>query len=248
MTTRSVITAIQLVETLAGEKSLGLSDLARRLDLSKATALRLLRTLEVAGWVQQYPAPSREWRVGDRLAWLGRTASTDTSLREVALDSMNQLQLATRETVHLAARHPDHLVLVERLDSPHELRAFFSLGTMLPFHASATGLAYLAALPDDEVAELLDGSLEPSTKLTLTDRSEILKEIDAIRARGYSSNSGGLVDGIASVGAAVVSGTSGPVGAVSVSGPMSRLTKSKRSEFGPLVAQAAYEISRKLSR
>lgn len=248
MTTRSVDTALSIVEILAEDGALGLSEMARRLELSKATALRLLKTLEARGWVRQEPEPSLAWSLSQQFAWLGRQVSMDTSLREIALDSMNRLQLETTETVHLTAVQLDHLVLIERLDSPHELRAFFALGTQLPFHASASGLAYLSALPDVEVEGLLRGVLERKTERTLTDPEVIGGAVREVRTRGYSLNNGGLVGDISSVGAPLVGADGRPVGALSVSGPTSRLTEERRMAVGPLVVGAAREVSRRLAR
>lgn len=248
MATQSVSTALGLVEVLADHGPLGLSDLARRLDMSKATALRLLRTLAEKGWVEQEAAPSWTWALTRHFATLGRMVSTDTTLREVALESMNQLQLQTRETVHLVAREASHLLLIERLDSPHELRAFIPLGTIVPFHAAATGHAFLSALPDERVEELLDESLPPSTPHTLTDRREVLRRVRASRERGFALNASGLVEGISSVGAPVVGQQGSPLGALSVSGPSSRLTREKCLEFAPMLVAAAREVSLRMQR
>jgi DNA-binding IclR family transcriptional regulator len=248
MATHSVSAALGLVECLAEAGPLGLSELARRLGMPKATVLRLLRTLEERGWAAQEPAPSLAWALTSRIAWLGRSVSTDTTLREAALESMNRLQLQTRETVHLVAREAGHLVLIERLDSPHELRAFLPLGTVIPFHAAATGQAFLSALDDPEVEEILERGLERRTPGTLTDRAEVLARVRRIREQGFSLNDGGLVEGISSVGAPVVGARGVPVGALSVSGPSSRMTAATCREYAPWLMAAAHEIGRRLQR
>ncbi len=247
MTTRSVSTALSLMDLLAESGPTGLSELARRLDLSKATALRLLRTLDAHGWVTQSPAPSYAWALSTHLSRIGRSVTSDTTLREKALESMNQLQLQTQETVHLAALERDHLVLIERLDSSHELRAFFALGSLIPFHAAATGIAYLSALNDTEIAKVLTSTLTPRTDETMTDRGEVLDAVNDARVRGFSVNSSGFASGIASVGAALFGQGPTPVGALSISGPASRLTPEKQLAFGPLVMKAAQAVSQRLS-
>jgi DNA-binding IclR family transcriptional regulator len=248
MATHSVSAALGLVEALAETGPMGLSELARRQDMSKATVLRLLRTLQERGWATQEPAPSLAWSLTPHFAWLGRGVSVDTTLREVALESMNRLQLQTKETVHLVAQEAGHLVLIERLDSPHELRAFFPLGTVIPYHAAATGLAFLSALPDGEIENTLEGSLAPRTPQTLTDRREVLERVREVRKHGFSLNSSGLFEGISSVGAPVVGPEGLPLGALSVSGPSSRMTTERCLEFAPLVVEAATEISRRIQR
>jgi len=246
MTTQSVAAALSLTEHLAENGPTGLSELARRLELSKATALRLLRTLEEHGWVSQSPAPSRAWAVTSYLSRISRAVTSDAVLRDASLESMNQLQLQSQETVHLASVEKDHLVLIERLDSSHELRAFFALGTLLPLHASATGLAYLSALTDAEVNEHLNATLEARTDQTMTDRDTVLAAVHDTRVRGFSVNSGGLVTDIASVGAPLIGGDGTPVGALSVSGPSSRLSAEIQLKLGPLVNAAAQTINRRL--
>lgn len=248
MATHSVSTALALVGALAETGPQGLSELARRLNMSKATALRLLRTLQESGWATQEQAPSLAWSLTPHFAWLGRGISMDTTLREVALESMNRLQLQTKETVHLVAQEAGHLVLIERLDSPHELRAFFALGTVIPYHAAATGMAFLSALPDDEIDNILEGPLPASTPLTLTGRREVLDQVSQIRKHGFSLNTSGLVQDISSVGAPLVGSQDLPVGALSVSGPSSRMTPERCLEIAPLVVEAAAEVSHRMQR
>src|SRR5690625_2721594 len=142
---RSVATALSVVELLSDAGPRGLSEAARQLDMSKATLLRSLETLQAFGWVSQDPPPTSAWRLTDKVAKLGGSTSPADMLKNMAADAMSELNQETKETVHLAAAEIEHLLLVERLDSAFTLRTYIPLGTVLPFHASATGLAYLSA-------------------------------------------------------------------------------------------------------
>src|SRR5699024_4353174 len=84
MTTQSVSAALSLTAHPAENGPTGPSALARRLELSKATALRLLRTLEERGWVSQSPAPARAWAVTSYLSRISRAVTSDTVLRDVS--------------------------------------------------------------------------------------------------------------------------------------------------------------------
>lgn len=125
MSTRAVVNALRALEVLASEGPIGLSDLARRMDLSKATLLRVLRTFEEGGWAEQMQAPDQRWRLAWKVGRMVAQHGADTPVRDAALDVMSRLQRETTETVHLSVPAGGELVLVERVDSAHELRPFF---------------------------------------------------------------------------------------------------------------------------
>lgn len=248
MSTASVVTAIRVLEALSELQPVGLSALARDLDASKATVLRMLNTLSELGWVSQSQGISASWAITFHAYAVVARNGTTTGLRELALEPMNGLQLDTTETIHLAVPDGKELVVIERLDTPHVLRAFLALGTRVPLHASGTGLAFLAASPDSFVAEYLNEPLENISGRSITSDVALREELQQIRERGYSINEEGLSTGITSVGAAIIGESSGlPIACVSISGPSNRITSNKFQEYGRAVANAAREISRRVS-
>ncbi|MFP5071440.1 IclR family transcriptional regulator [Pseudonocardia nantongensis] len=244
MTTNSVLSAIRVLEVVGERQPVGLSGLARAVGLPKSTVQRCLLTLAEAGWTRV--DETSRWRLTYRAFAVGNRAREGTPLREIALPVLHELQLATGETVHLAAPDGRDLVLIERLDTAHRLRAFLPLGHRIPMHASATGQAYLAAGTDADVEEYLAGPLEPSTRWTVTDPGALRSRISEVRSRGWSVNPEGLSEGIAAVGAAVLGADGGPAGALSVSGPTVRMTDEVFDAHGVAAADAAARISRDL--
>ncbi|GAA1322406.1 IclR family transcriptional regulator [Leucobacter albus] len=243
MSTQSVVTAVRVIEAVSESQPVGLSDLARTLDASKATVLRVLNTLAELRWVQQSEL-AKLWSLTPHAYAVAVRSGPMSSLRDIAIGHMNTLQLATTETVHLAIPDGDILILAERLDTPHVLRAFLPLGSKIPLHASATGIAFLAASEDSFIAEYLASALDSVTERTLTDRDVLLAEISAVRARGYSINEEGLSSGITSLGAAILGPGGDPLGSVSVSGPSSRIVPERYTEYGQAVHAAARSIGR----
>lgn len=243
MSTQSVVTAIKVIETISLHQPIGLSDIAKQLDSSKATVLRMLSTLKELNWVAQSESRDAAWSLTIHAYAVTARASIGANLRDVAIGPMNGLQLDTQETVHLCVPDGDALVVVERLDTPHVLRAFLALGTQIPLHASATGLAFLAASSDAYVHDILGGSLEKVSDQTKTQPSSVWQLIRESRERGYSINEEGLSSGITSVGAAIVSSAGKPLGCVSISGPSSRIVAAKFEDYGTAVATTAREIS-----
>lgn len=243
---RSVATALSLVELLAGSGPQGLSDAARQLDISKATLLRSLETLQAFEWVDQSPPPASTWHLTKKFFRFSSGTSTEDRLKEWSSETMTELNHKTKETVHLAAAEIEHLVLVERLDSAFALRAYIPLGAILPFHASATGMAYLSALENSEVEQKLQNLREAKTEHTLTGFEDIMTELRETRQRGFSLNDQGLSEGISSVGAPILDHHARPIGAISISGPSSRITLDRQLEVGPMVANAAAQITARI--
>ncbi|MCV7532505.1 IclR family transcriptional regulator [Micrococcus luteus] len=247
MSTRAVVNALKTVEVLAVEGPIGLSELARRMDLSKATLLRVLRTFEEEGWAEQMPAPDQRWRLASKVGRMVSHHGADTSVRDAALDVMSTLQRATTETVHLSVPAGGELVLVERVDSAHELRPFFPLGTHFTLHGSASGVAFLARQDDAFIDRLLEQPLHRVTEATPTRPEEVWGKIRATREAGYSRNVRGSFSDISSVGAAITDGSGAVVATLSVSGASSRMTEGRMAECGPLVADAARQVSARVA-
>lgn len=247
MATHSVVSAFRVLEAVAEHQPVGLSELARVVDLPKSTTQRFLLSLQEVGWLRPTDTTPTRWGLTLRALAVCGTGGGQQDLREVALPLMNELQLSTTETVHLCAPDGDHLVLVERLDTAHPLRAFLPLGERIALHASATGLAFLSVRSPEDVEQYLARPLAAQTPDTLTDPVAVRRALTATRENGYSINVGGLSSGISSLGAPVVDSLGQPVAAVSVSGPSSRLTPERFDDLGPQVRETARRIGHALS-
>jgi IclR family acetate operon transcriptional repressor len=240
----SVLTALRVFEEVATAQPIGLSELARRLGLPKATVQRNLRTLCHAGWIKP-TADDGRWEITGLAFRLGSAVATKDNLREVALPELAALQSITGGTVHLAVPDGDELVLVERLDSSHQLRAFLPLGTRLPVQAAATGKAYLATLDDDRITAYLADAPAKVAGNTNTDLGRLWDEVRATRQRGYAITIEELHEGISAVAVAVHGRDGRACACFSISGPSARMTADRLIEYAgaALAAQAAIERS-----
>lgn len=243
MGTRSVITALRVLEAVAELQPVGLSELSRVVEVPKATVQRMLMSLEELQWIEKSSTVDTRWSISIHAYAVTSRGSSGSRIRDVSMGPLNSLQLDTAETVHLAVPDGMQMVVIERLDTPHVLRAFLPLGSRLAMHASATGLAFLSSSADSFLDEYLRQPLEALTSNTMGDESEIRREVEAIRRRKYSINPGGLSQGITSLGATIVSRELNPVGSISISGPSSRITSDLFAQYGEAVSEAAHRIS-----
>jgi IclR family transcriptional regulator, acetate operon repressor len=245
---RSVRTALQVLEAVSELQPVGLSELSRKLGLPKTTVQRGLSSLGDAGWLDHDPADTSRWIVSVKAFIVGSTVGNRSGLREHALPQMNILAADVGETIHLAILDGDTVVLIERIDSPHPIRAFAAVGERAPLHASSNGKVILAHLSRGRRDRYLRGDLKPITSHTITTPEGLIEELESIRARGYAVADEELQDGVVSIAAAVRGGDGAPVGSLSISGPKSRMPKSVRAEYGRKVRAIAEAIAAGLPR
>lgn len=240
---RSVRTALRVLEAVSTRQPVGLTDLTRHLGLPKTTVHRGLTSLAEAGWVENDPADGTRWIVGTKAFIVGSTVGNRGGLRARALPSMGALASDVGETIHLMIRDGRHVVLIERIDSPHPVRAFAALGARAPLHASSNGKAILAYLTEEEARAYAQLDLKALTPRTIVEPAKLFDELALIRKRGYAVADEELQEGVVSVAAPIFDAAAHPVAALSISAPKSRLPKAARSEHGRRVRKAADEIA-----
>jgi IclR family acetate operon transcriptional repressor len=175
---RSVTTALTVLEALSLSQGVGVSQLARQLELPKSTVQRILLTLKAAGWVRQ--ESHAQWGLTLRCAVLGQRVMSRTTLSDVVRPVLTELRDETHETVRCFLIQGMNIVLLEVAESDQAVRAVEEgLPNTLPLHATAIGKAALALRPD-AFAALLKTPLGQVTPQTLTDPKALRQDIDQV--------------------------------------------------------------------
>ncbi|HEV7628653.1 MAG TPA: IclR family transcriptional regulator [Streptomyces sp.] len=246
---RTVITTLRVLETVAELQPVGVSAIARATGTPKSSVHRCLVTLREAGWLTSAREDTTQWVLTGRALSVGIHASVDLGLREAALSTMAELRDETHETIHLSSYGRDHdLVVVDRLDGDEPVRTWVRLGVRVPMHASCSGRAILAQLPEAEVERLLSGTLERFSETTPADLEAVTEDLRAVRESGYATNNCAWRPGVGAVGAALVDSHGRPVGAIAVSVPIQRYDGTRAHRLGLLAVDAARRISADLAR
>ena len=239
---KSVLNALRIVEEVAAGQPIGVGELSRRLGLPKTSVQRALTTLGEAGWLRQGDDGTARWSLSARVLAFGRGSAHQT-LRNLSQATMSQLRSETEETILLFVRDVNNVVAIEGLDGLKPVRAHTSVGTKAALHASASGKAILAELPDDEVEAYIGEGLPAYTEQTITDPRALRSELDRIRKRGYATHRGEWLRDVTSVGA-VIRGPDGRAeGAIVIAAPAERLPRKRAKELGERVVAAAHQIS-----
>lgn len=235
--------ALTLLDTLSlMDKEAGLTEIAQACALDKATTRRFLVELEKHGFVEQLP-DSRKYRLGSALVRLGRIREARYPFLRSALPFVRQLAERVDETVHLSEYSGGRLSTVHVEDSTKAHRVFVAVGTLLPFHATASGLAFISACPETEIEAALDAPLAVFTDFTMRDKAAFRRAIEETRANGYSVNRQGIEAGVISASAAIRAPGARPIGCITIAAPLVRTDAEKIQAHGLDVVAAASRIS-----
>lgn len=218
--------------------TLGLSELARRSGVPKATTHRLAAQLVEFGLLER---SNTGYCLGLRLFEMGQRVPRARSLRDAALPFLEDLFVASRETVHLATSDGNEVLYIERIVGHDSDRTPSRIAGRLPLHSTATGKAILAHLGDDRIEVLLSRPLRAVTARTIVVPAVLRDELDLVRRTGWAVEREETAVGYVSVAAAVFDVHSQPVAALSVTGPMLRLDPNR---LGPAVHTAARALTR----
>lgn len=228
------------------DQELGVSELARRLDLGKSTTHRLVATLEAERLLEQDPRTGK-YRLGLALYELGTSVTEHVDLHQAALPVLTTLRHHTGEMVHVAVLDGLEAVYVERLESHHMLPIFRRVGHRLPAHWTSSGKVMLASLPRPELERRLKGiALDARTSHTITDHAALLRELDDVAQRGWASNVEEGELGVTSVGAPLRGADGTVIAAVTVVGSSERMNPATLRPYRVAVQEAAAVISRRL--
>jgi DNA-binding IclR family transcriptional regulator len=247
MVTRTLSRGLDVLEALAraNEPELGPSAIGQRVDLDKATVMRLLRTLTAAGYVAQ-DETTRRYRLAGKVVWLGYRATVRLDLRTVARPHLTLLRDELGETVHLAIMDDLRVVYVDKLEADNSIQLVSAIGQMMPLHSTSLGKALLAALPEVErEGKYARMDLARRTDKTILDLAALREEIRQTQLRGYSTDDRENEPFGACVGASIAGADGRPVGAISISGPYFRI-HDRFPYFGERVHAVAGTIARQL--
>lgn len=236
---------LMLLGHLAEHPNSGVSEIAARTGSTKSQVFRLLHTLERRGFVHKHPE-TRNYYLGHSCLYLGERARRQSSLVAIADGVLEQLARETQENVNLVVREDLKSVVVALKESQQPLRLYAEIGREGPLHAGGSSMVLLAHAPEAVVAEILSGELERFTPNTEVDPERLRRGMAAIRDAGFHVALEDLDKGAFSIAAPVRDHRSEVVAAVSIAGPLSRLTPATQEAHVERVVHAAREISRGL--
>lgn len=227
--------------------SLTLSDVARLTGMTRATARRILLTLERLGHVR---SDGRHFRLTPRVLTLGWAYLSSLDFTELAQPLMEDLVVQTGESCSMATLDLPDIVYVARVPTRRIMSITISVGTRLPAHATSMGRVLLADLPEGELTAFVEQDrLDAFTPQTIVDPTRLARVLAEVREQGWALVDQELEVGLRSVAAPVRRADGRVVAALNVSAAASRIpTEDLHGRFLPALMETAESISTAIGR
>ena len=243
---QSVDRTLDVLESLATRRgATGISELSQLVGLHVSTVHRLLATLVDRGYVRQDPDSSR-YHLGSRIFTLASAADLHLDLRLVARPYLERMMRNSGETANLVTASESEVVYLDQVASMHLVKMFTAPGMRAPLYCTGTGKVMLAFRGPAFAEPVLNAPMRRYTPRTLVTRAALEAELAAIRKRGYSVDNEEMEEGVRCLAVPVFDRRKDCVGAISVSGPTTRMTVERVEKLAPTARQIAHELSRQL--
>ncbi len=224
---------------------LSLTQIAERVGIPKSTGHRLLATLENKRFVSRDHATGN-YRLGFRLIELAALVFRHAELERCVQPHLHRLSAECGETVDLAILDGTHVVYLQVVESAQRVRIAAEVGHRLPVFCTATGRAFMAYLPDEQVDAILNEGLTRYTAYTRLEHPNLYEAVRVARAQGYAMSEQEYEQDINAVAAPILDANKYPVAVIAVVGPSYRLTRERMSLLGPVVRATAEAIAREM--
>jgi len=235
----AVAKAFEVLESFNGSEELTLNEISQRVGLNKSRTFRLLYTMAERGYVERNQDGSR-YRLGMKL--FERASNVRRDVKEIARNSMLELNQKFNETINLGVLENGHVVYMDIVESSRPFHTSATVGCHMPTHVTSLGKAILAFIPAEEKNSTLDKIL---AGLSSQESQELQRELDQVRRRGYAVDDEENEAGVGCIGAPIFDASGIPVGAMSVSGSAHRIL-THRKMIAEAVLSACDTVSKGL--
>lgn len=175
---------VRIIEAFGlDDRTLMVSEIARRSGLHVATASRLIEELVRVGWLER---DGKRVRVGVRLWEVASRASPTVGLREAAMPFMEDLHAVIGHHTQLGVLESDEVLFVERLSAPGAVVNYSRIAGRLPLHASSSGLVLLAHASTELQERIFNEPMTIYTDKTLHTARELRTALAQVRRQGFA--------------------------------------------------------------
>lgn len=240
----SVSKALHILNCFTPENSeLTLAQISELLAIPKSTALNLIRTLEQCGYLTRLKN-SQAYRLGYKILELSYAFRQSFPIIQYSIPFLEEIQEYTGEIIYLTSHVNGRVLYLEGIYPSRRIANYSISGKTLPMHCTGCGKAMLAYLPEEEVDELISvHGLPRFTANTITDKDSLMKELESIRARGYSIDLEEETPGVKCIAMPVRNASGYPCAAISISGTIINMKDELLDKYAEILSRTCSALS-----
>ncbi|PJG83604.1 DNA-binding transcriptional regulator KdgR [Caviibacterium pharyngocola] len=242
----SVLKVFGIIEALAEQKDIGITDLAQRLMMSKSTTYRFLQTMKTLGFVSQ-EGETDKYGLTLKLFEIGAKSLEYVDLITLANKEMSVIAKQTNETLHLGMLEGNEIIYLHKIDSNYSLRMHSRIGRRNPLYSTAIGKVLLSDYESDEIHKILqDVVFVKHTDKTLENVAQLEQELDRVRVQHYAEDNEEQEPGLRCIAAPVYNRFGKIIAGISISLPTIRFKEEQLPELVRLLQTAGRNVSEQL--
>jgi DNA-binding IclR family transcriptional regulator len=242
----AVLAALDVLECFLAKPGLTTLEIMQATGFTRNRVMRLTGTLTHRGYLMT-DSETGVFSIGPKIFALGKVFEGNRLLLSLVRPVLRDIALKTGESASLYVREGFERVVLAREEGTHAIRHAISEGQRMDLHAGAAGKVILAYSPEEMVETVLTKTgLPQRTTATITDKRALLKELENVQDQGYAVSFGERAADVCALAAPVFEHGHELVGALCISGPVSRFTAPIRKSYAKLLRAAASQLSRQL--
>lgn len=227
----SVVAALDIMDCFLERPKLNIKQIGEITKMTRNRVTRLLGTLLYKGYVMEGLEAST-FTPGPKLMALGNVFEENQNLVVLAGPVLKELALKTGESATFYVREGCERVVLAREEGTHAIRFSVAVGQRMDLHAGAAGKILLAYAPEAERNIILTrGPLARLTPQTITSPNLLLKALVQVKKAGYAISKGERNPDAFALAAPVFERKDQLIGAVTIAGPISRLTVESEQSY-----------------
>jgi len=245
---KSLVKALRLLKLFSvSQPEWSISEIGAALGFHKSSIHRLLTTLEAEGFLERIKPPHNVFRLGPQVLRLGGVAIHLADIAKVVRPHLKRLVELTHETSHCCVEDDYQCFYIVKSDSLQSIRIVTHVGQRLPLHCTGVGKALLSGMSVEKIDKvILKRGLPGLTKNSITNRQRLLEELAQIRKQGVAYDREEFELGLRCIAAPIFGNTGKVVAAISIAGPIQRMTQKIMLKYSQYVKEAAVNISKEL--
>jgi IclR family KDG regulon transcriptional repressor len=177
------------------KQTLGISEISKQLELNKSTVFNIVYTLKNLEILEQLP--DGKFQFGTLLYLLGNANGKKSEIIQTVHPYLEKINQRTKLSAFLGFRSGQRAIIIDKVDSAHDIKISAEIGMRLPLLAGAGGKSLLSQLSNQEIDQILSvNTLKKFTAKSCTDKKKFKKEVLKIRKDGIAFDDEEYIDGI----------------------------------------------------
>lgn len=225
------------------DEDIDLAGLTKMTGIPKTTLLRLLNSLKKHNFIQ-LNSRSKRYHLGWALIYLGKKAGKVFNLPSIIHPFLEKLTEESGETSSLVLLDNSHAVYIDQVVSKKMIKGMPEVGSSVQLYCSASGKVLLCSFDDAKLKSYFDNvDIQKFTEKTITDAGALKIELERVREQGYAVDDGEVDLGGRCIAAPIFNKEEKIVAALSISGPVSRITNENLNDLVSIVQKLANDAS-----